>query len=336
MAPARFLVLQPAFLGDIVLTLPLLGRLKEADPTAHIALVARQGAEGLLRGHPWIDQLYVWDKTWHSWLALWHALRQKKWTGVLTVHRYFRMGLLGMLVQAKRRVTFDKNPLSRCYHYRAPHRFKEGLHEVDRNLSLLVGLAIAPTCPATPWLFPPKEAWQKVQALPKPYLIVAPTSRWPTKEAPFSLWEAFLDRVPKDFYIYLTGTPEDRPRLEGLARPPRIRNLAGEFSLLELAALIGGAHRVFSVDSATTHIASAMGTPTTTVFCATTPLYGFGPLAPYSDVVQTEQTLPCRPCGLHGHRACPLKHFRCGKSLSAQALLTSLSAAPPPKPHTAA
>ncbi len=336
MASARFLVLQPAFLGDVVLTLPLLSRLKETSPTAQISLVARQGVEELLTPHPWIDQLYLWDKTWRGWLALWDRLRRTPWTGVIAVHRYFRMGLLGRLVPAKHRATFDKNPLSRWYDYRAPHQFAEGLHEVERNLGLLAGLSIAPTRPAPPWLFPPSEAWQRVKALPKPYLVVAPASRWPTKEAPFSLWQAFLAKLPRHFYVYLTGTAADRARLEGLTDSPRVQNLAGRLSLLELAALIGGAHRVFSVDSATTHIASAMGTPTTTVFCATTPLYGFGPLSPYSDIVETREALRCRPCGLHGHQTCPLQHFRCGTSLSAETLLASLSAAPPPKSHRAA
>ncbi len=325
---AGYLILQPAFLGDAILTLPLIGRLRMAEPTAQIYWVLRTDVETLFAGHPWITEIKTWDKSWRGWWHLWQDLRRKRWNAVLTVHRYFRMGLLGRLVPAHAYITFDKNPLGWAYTHRVPHLFREGLHEVDRNLSLLQPLGLEAIRPAPPWLFPPASAWDKVRPYlrRKPFLIVAPASRWPTKEAPFSLWQEFLKKASKDFFIYLTGAPADWGRLESLVLSSSIENLAGRLSLPELAVLIAQAHRVFTVDSATTHVASAMGTPTTTVFCATVPAFGFGPLAPRSQVVEVDQPLPCRPCGLHGHRTCPQGHFRCGHDLSIQALLQSLYA----------
>jgi len=326
---ARYLVLQPAFLGDAILTLPLIGGLRAAEPKAEIHWVVRKGVESLFVGHPWVSQLWVWDKSWRGWWGLYAELRQRKWEAVLTVHRYLRMGFLGRLLPARTYITFDRNPLAWAYTHKTPHAFVEGLHEVERNLSLLRPLGIPAHLPAPPWLFPPAEAWNAIQPYlrQKPFLIVAPTSRWPTKEAPFPLWKAFLRKVISDFPVYLTGMPADHHRLEALVISSRIHNLAGQLSLLELTALIAHAHRVFTVDSATTHIASAMGTPTTTVYCATVPAFGFGPLAPHSRVVETSEKLPCRPCGLHGHSACPEKHFRCGWSLSVEALIESLYSA---------
>ncbi len=323
-----YLVLQPAFLGDAILTLPLLGRLRAADPQAPISWVVRAGVETAFFEHPWVNEVIVWDKTWRGWRALWRVLRHRRWEAVLTVHRYFRMGLLGRLVPAHVRITFDKNPLSWAYTHQVPHVFREGVHEVDRNLSLLRPLGIEAARPAPPWFFPPATAWERIRPYlkQKPFLIVAPASRWPTKEAPFSLWIEFLKVAGQDFAIYLTGAPEDRPRLERLVLGTGIENLAGRLSLMELAALTAHAHRVFTVDSATTHIASAMGTPTTTVFCATVPAFGFGPLAPHSRTIEVSEPLECRPCGLHGHRTCPKGHFACGHRLSAQSLLESLYA----------
>ena len=323
---ARYLILQPAFLGDAILTLPLIGALRDADPNAEVHWVVRQSTEELFTGHPWVSRLWPWDKSWKGWATLYTVLRSQRWAAILTVHRYFRMGLLGRLLPAATRVTFDKNPLAWAYTHRVSHVFAEGIHEVDRNLALLRPLRLMGRRPAPPWLFPPASAWQAIKPYlaQGPFLIVAPTSRWPTKEAPFSLWEAFLRKVTQDFTVYLTGAPSDRARLEALVLSPRVQNLSGRLSLLEVAALIAHAYRVFTVDSATTHMASAMGTPTTTVFCATVPAFGFGPLAPRSRIVEVAEALSCRPCGLHGHQACPAGHFRCGWGLKVEALLESL------------
>ncbi len=64
-------------------------------------------------------------------------------------------------------------------------------------------------------------------------------------------------------------------------------------------------------DSAPLHLCSAMNAPTTAIFCSTVPEFGFGPLADVSRVVQTPEQLDCKPCNLHGRKACPLGHFRC-------------------------
>jgi heptosyltransferase-2 len=64
-------------------------------------------------------------------------------------------------------------------------------------------------------------------------------------------------------------------------------------------------------DSAPLHFASAVNAPVTAVFCSTVPAFGFGPLSDVSFVVETDIPLSCRPCGLHGYKACPLGHFNC-------------------------
>lgn len=336
---ARHLVVQPAFLGDALLALPLIGRLKAHFPTAEVHAVVRTEVAPLLEGHPWIAQLWAWDKTWRGWWKLLAQLRAYRWEGVWVVQRFFRSGLLGRLLPASLYVTYDKNPLSWLYSRRAVHRIGDGTHEVDRVLALAAVAGLGPERPPLPWLFPSEAARQAVApwSARQPYLILSPTSRWPTKEAPFSLWQAFLQKLPPFYTIYLTGLAADRLRLEALTKAhPNAHNLAGTLSLPELAALVQDAVRVYTVDSALTHLASALGRPATTVFCSTEPAFGFGPLAPGSTIVQTHESLPCRPCGLHGRKSCPLRHFACGHTLQVQDLLVPLlNAAPPPGARTA-
>lgn len=337
---ARHLVVQPAFLGDAVLALPLMGRLKAHFSSAEIHALVRTDVAPLLEGHPWITHLWTWDKTWRGWLSVLKHLRRYRWEGVWVVQRFFRSGLLGRLLPASLYVTYDKNPLSWLYDRRAAHHLGDSTHEVDRVLALAAAAGLAPERPPLPWLFPSKATQQTVASWSarKPYLLLSPTSRWPTKEAPFSLWQAFLQQVPPFYTIYLTGLAADRPRLESLTQAhPGAHNLAGALSLPELAALAQGAARIYTVDSALTHLASALGRPATTVFCSTVPAFGFGPLAPGSTLVETHEILPCRPCSLHGKKSCPLGHFACGHTLQVQDLLNPLfNEALPPAARTAA
>jgi heptosyltransferase-2 len=76
------------------------------------------------------------------------------------------------------------------------------------------------------------------------------------------------------------------------------------------------ARRNFTNDSAPMHLASAVNAKTTAIFCSTVPDFGFGPLSDDAVVVETSKKLDCRPCGLHGLRACPEKHFDCAHSIN--------------------
>jgi heptosyltransferase-2 len=93
-------------------------------------------------------------------------------------------------------------------------------------------------------------------------------------------------------------------------------NLAGKLSLLESAALMKDARRNITNDSAPMHLASGVNAKTTAIFCSTVPDFGFGPLSDDSVIIETTKKLECRPCGLHGLKACPEKHFDCAYSIT--------------------
>ena len=94
-----------------------------------------------------------------------------------------------------------------------------------------------------------------------------------------------------------------------------VSNLAGELSYLESCALMKGAKMNYVNDSGPLHMASAVNAPVTTFFCSTVPSFGFGPLSDQSTIIEVSEQLPCRPCGLHGHKSCPKKHFKCGNDI---------------------
>jgi heptosyltransferase-2 len=102
-------------------------------------------------------------------------------------------------------------------------------------------------------------------------------------------------------------------------------NLCGQLNLLESAALMEGAERVFVNDSGPLHLASAMNAKTTAFFCATIPQFGYGPLATGAVVLESPEKLDCRPCGLHGHTSCPRGHFKCAKNVTVEMALTTIT-----------
>ncbi|WP_431217663.1 glycosyltransferase family 9 protein [Puia sp. P3] len=77
-------------------------------------------------------------------------------------------------------------------------------------------------------------------------------------------------------------------------------------------------------DSAPMHFASSVNAPVTAVYCSTIPGFGFGPLSDNSNIVEIQQPLDCRPCGLHGYKACPKGHFNCAKKIEESQLLQTL------------
>ena len=320
----KILILQTAFLGDVVLATPLIEKLHRHFPTAQIDFLLRKGNEGLLRGHPALRQTLIWDKSGGKYRNLWRMLwriRRERYDLVVCCQRFAAAGWLTALSGAGQTVGFDKNPMSVFFSRRLPHRIGDGGHETDRNLSLIRHLTDA--LPERPRLYPAKADFEAAAeaAGPGAYVCIAPTSVWFTKQWPAEKWLELIARIPPSHRVLLLGAPSDEPACTTIARmagSERVQNLAGRLSLLQSAALLAGASMNYVNDSAPLHLASAMNAPVAAVFCSTLPAFGFGPLSDRRFLIETTASLPCRPCGLHGKKACPKGHFNCALTIGAE------------------
>lgn len=154
------------------------------------------------------------------------------------------------------------------------------------------------------------------------YITIAPASVWFTKQWPAEKWIELIKLLPKDQRVLLIGGPGDAELCERIAKEAgRGEVLAGKLSLLATAALMEGATMNYVNDSAPLHIASAMNAPVTAVFCSTVPAFGFGPLNANGRIVERMEPLYCRPCGLHGYKACPEGHFKCAWEIDVEQLV---------------
>ncbi|WBA40337.1 glycosyltransferase family 9 protein [Hymenobacter canadensis] len=327
------LLIQTAFIGDVILATALLEHLHRTEPATPVDFLVRKGNEGLVQQHPHVRQVLVWDKKQDKYRGLWRLQQQIRAAGygrVITLQRFASTGFLTAFSGAPERIGFDKNPLARGFTRAVPHIIGAGVHEVSRNLHLLDPAYDGPI-PA-PRLYPTAadEAAAAPYAAAGPYLCIAPTSVWFTKQFPQEQWLKLLAALPAHYTVYLLGGPPDVAACEALLAASgreKTLNLAGKLSLLASAALMRGAVLNYVNDSAPMHLCSAVGAPTCAVYCSTVPFFGFGPLSPFSRVVEIEGDLDCRPCGLHGYAKCPLGHFQCAYGIETRQLLAALAEA---------
>ncbi len=357
-SPRATLLIQTAFIGDVILATALVEYLALREPAAPLDVLVRRGNEGLLVGNPHIRRVLIWDKKSQKYpnlLRLLRQIRQAKYGRVMTLQRFASTGFLTAFSGATERVGFAENPFSRFFTRRAPHVIGDGTHEVARNLSLIedeklkIKNEFTASSPVngessadffnssfsifnSPRLYPTPadEAAAAPYAAVGEYVCLAPTSVWFTKQYPEEKWLELLAALPAGLRVYLLGGPPDAVACERLAQAanrPGLVNLAGQLSLLASAALMRGAVLNYVNDSAPLHLCSAVDAPVCAIFCSTVPAFGFGPLSTFARIVEHPGPLACRPCGLHGHARCPLGHFRCAREIDTAQLLAALAEA---------
>jgi ADP-heptose:LPS heptosyltransferase len=309
----KILIIQTAFIGDVILATPLIGNLKTQFPDAKIDFLVKNGNQSLLRNDPNLNEILVFDKKKKvaSLLELLIKIRAKKYDIVINLHRFASSGILTFLSGAKQKLGFKKNPFSFAYTQSFPHEIGNGKHEVDRNLELIKHLTSSLN--RQPKLYPSIEDFEAVKTYQiENYYCLAPASVWFTKQAPKEIWLKLIAKLTvENSTIYLLGGPDDRGLCEEIkakTNSEKVINLAGKLSLMQSAALMKNARRNFVNDSGPLHLASAINAPVTAFFCSTSPLFGFGPLSDDSEIIEVEN-LACRPCGLHGHKECPKGNF---------------------------
>ena len=313
----RVLIIQTAFIGDVILATALLEKLHRFHPAAELDLLVRRGNESLLAGHPFLNELLVWDKKRGKYRDLYRLLRHvraRRYDQIVNLQRFGATGLLTAWSGAGETIGFEKNPFSRFFTRALPHRIGDGTHEVTRNLALIEHLTDDSF--ERPKLYPSKADHAAVRHS-TPYVCFAPTSVWFTKQWPAENWIQLAQTLPSELEIHLLGAPGDRAACQTIMDQisgRTVHNRAGQLTLLQSAALMANARMNYVNDSAPLHLCSAVNAPVTAIFCSTVPEFGFTPLSDDSTVVETHHELTCRPCGLHGHRVCPQGHFRCAEN----------------------
>jgi heptosyltransferase II len=330
--PRRVLVVQTAFLGDVVLTTPLFRALRRLYPRAHLAALVTPEASALVEEDPHLDGLMTYGKkAGEPFFALIRKIRSERFDLLIAPHRSHRTSLLALLSGAPRRVGFVDAGFAWVYSPRV--RRDPALHEVDRNLSLLGGLGEEPL-PEDRSLYvgyTQAEADEVRRVLEgegvaggERLVALSPGSVWATKRwLPEGFAAVGRGLAERGFRVVILGGPGDRDVAAEVARGigPRAVNAAGRTSLKALGAWMDRVELLVTNDSSPLHVAAARGTPTVAIFGATTTGLGFGPFHERSRVVEVD--LDCRPCGLHGGQRCSRGHFRCMGDMEPETVLAA-------------
>lgn len=316
----KILVVQTAFIGDAILASAALESIHKAFPQAELHILVRNGNETLFENHPYLKKVWVWNKKENKLRNLFKLIsqiRKENFDWLINLHRFASSGIITALSNAKITAGFNKNPLSFLFTYRVKHIIGDGSHEVQRNHLLLKKYIDADF--SKPKLYPSASNINKVSQYTKQaFVCMAPASVWFTKQLPKHKWVELCNLTPTDTTIYLLGAKGDGvlcEEIKAASKHPSIVVLCGKLSLLDSCALMTKANMNYVNDSAPLHLASAVNANVTAYFCSTVKEFGFYPLSDNSKTVEAIPAPPCRPCGLHGYKACPQKHFKCGNDI---------------------
>lgn len=325
----KILIIQTAFIGDVILATSLIEKIHEHLPKAQIDILVRKGNEALLLNNPFINQTLIWDKKNGKYKHLYQLLktiRSNKYDAIVNTQRFGATGFLTAFSGAPIRSGFSKNPFSFGFTHSATHDIGDGTHEIDRNQKLISFFTNEIT--SRPKLYPSDIDYDKIKPYTRlTYITISPTSVWFTKQFPASKWADFIDQLPSNINVFLLGGPDDQTTINDLIAKCRINipeNLAGKLSFLQSAALMKKAKMNYVNDSGPLHLCSSMNAPVTSVFCSTVTDFGFTPLSNIQYIVETPIELDCRPCGLHGHKSCPKEHFNCANNIKTDQLLSTI------------
>jgi heptosyltransferase-2 len=330
----NILIIQTAFLGDLILTTGFIRRVKEKYPESKLFILVNQGSESLLAGNPYITKVIPFNKkqvkkNLLEFFKFLKEIRSYNFEICFSPHFSYRSSIIAFVSRSKKRIGYKQAGFSFLLNEKK-NRPILGTHEINKLFSLLD----EEKTPYKPEIFFLEEEIIEIQEamktkciLEKPYIVIAPSSIWETKRMPEEKFQALIELILKktNFIPLLVGSKADEELSNRILKNfgNQVVNFTGQTNLKELCYLISKAKAVVSNDSAPVHIASAFNIPTVAIFGATIPDFGYTPLSS-KQFISEVQGLSCRPCGIHGGRFCPKKHFQCMKAQDPNLIFTKL------------
>jgi len=312
-APRRILIILMGSIGDVVRALPLLGRLRKAFAGAHIAWAVEPKSAPVLEGHPWLDEMILYDRRRapFSFPSFLYRVRAGNFDLVLDLQRHLKSGLTAYVTGAADRIGFSAANTKEFNHWFSSRQVAP---QPNMRLKLLQyqafgdALGIAPA-PIEFGLEPTAEALARARQLigdaPPPLLGVILGSSWESRiyfAEETALAIADLHRHEGLTPVFLGSPAERRFADEVRAHLGKMNliDLVGRTGLKDLPAIFRLCRAAFGPDCGPMHIAAAVGCPVVSLWGATAPErsapWGFADLA-------LKARIPCHPCYL---RRCPI------------------------------
>jgi lipopolysaccharide heptosyltransferase II len=328
----RILVIRLSSLGDILLTTPVLRLLRDHLPQAQIDVLVKPAYQDLLRAHPCVDRLILFDARQTLWQTL-RALRRTRYDVVLDLHRTLRSCLLYGGLAARRKLAYGKRTLRRALLVHLGWNTLRAMTPVPELYAVpLRRLGITEPLPGMEMHLDPGSL-QTMQAylareLPaacgRPLLALAPGAHWLTKRWPVERFAVVAQELADthDAAVVILGGEEDVSLARDLCRrlSAPVCDSSGKLSLMQTAALLQQCRLLLSNDSGLMHMAVALSVPVVAIFGPTVQEFGFYPFRARAQVVST--ALACRPCSTKGSARCPQEHHGCMQQVTSTQVLS--------------
>jgi ADP-heptose:LPS heptosyltransferase len=277
--PRRIALIKPSALGDIIHALPVLTALRRRFPSAQVTWVVNRGFETLLEGHPHLDAVLTWDRraTRQSWargglafVRFLLELRRRQFDLVLDLQGLLRSGLMTWSTGAPRRI-----------------------HAVDRYWLVAEALGAAVGTPTFHLPVPVSEqAWaaERLRGCPRPWLMIGVGASWMTKRWPPEHFATLALRAQAEFggTAVFVGGKDEMPlaRAAAVSLTGTVRDLTGQTTLPQLAAVLARADVMVANDTGPLHLAVALGRPVVAPYTCTR-VQRTGPYGPLGRAVET-------------------------------------------------
>jgi heptosyltransferase-2 len=322
----KILIIQTAFPGDAILTLPMIQQLKKRNGNVLIDVICIPSTKIIFEASPYINSVIELDKKGmhKSLFALYkfsRQLRKNNYDAVYSPHRSLRSALITLELNVKETYSFDNSALKFAYRHIVKYNLSD--HEVKRNLSLIGENYVDGEWKILPAISVSEEIKSKIDNFIKneikteKIIAVAPGSVWQTKVYPAEHYKEVINYLTEeDNTIILIGGEADKDLCEQIKSTSdgNVFNLSGNFSFIETVELLMHVKLLISNDSAPTHLGMCADIPVLTIYCSTIPGFGFYPYNKQSEFISFND-LDCKPCGIHGYRQCPIETFDCGYKL---------------------
>lgn len=314
-AVRRVLVVKLRYIGDVLLSTPVFRGLRQAFPAAATTALVNAGTEEVLLHHPDVDEVFLvdrlraktgsWARCWADELRLVRRLREARFDLALDLTDGDRAAFLTWASGARVRVGFNREGRfrGRAYHRIVP-AWSGPRHAVEAHLEALRALglqvrAVAPTLSLPPEAEAAAEDLlaRKRVARDRDLVLIHPGARWWFKAWPAERFAALADGIEEELgaQVLIAGGPGDVAAAESIRRQMRhpAVSLAGETSVLQLAAVLKRCRLFVGNDNGPMHIAAAVGTPVVALFGPTDPAE-WGPWGEGHIVLH--KGLDCREC----------------------------------------
>lgn len=316
----KILIIHTAFIGDIVLSIPLIKKINHVYPKAEITYLTTPAGAAILKNNPFLDEIIVYDKKVENKgikgiLEIADKLKKQNFEAAYIPHRYLRSSMIAFLGKIKLRIGYKGSGGS--FFLNKKIEYKKGVHEVERLLNLIDGDNNFDTrielFPSEKEVENIEKLWDKENLNNKKVIVIAPGSKWFTKMWPIEYFNKLIKMIEsQDRKVVVIGGKEEIGL--NIINGENIINLLGKTTLLELYEILRRSDIVVTNDSSPIHIASATKTFIVAIFGATVKEFGFYPWSKNSIIIENNN-IDCRPCGLHGGKKCPRDHFKCMKDI---------------------